>query len=560
TSTDTGELPPSEEVLDNSAEGATAAPAREDAPTSDVTMAVPATEAPLAAAEPAPRRGPVLLRRRNLLIAGGVGIVTLGAAGLIAKNEHLGYFIRTKIAHAKTPWIPPRPHPQPLPDGPLTTPSDLVIFDGKLATGWQDRSWGAHLAGDTSVTYQGQPVITGQIKNWSGLAFNTSLFDTSGMGYIQCFVRGEGKGGQFVTVYVNEGASVWRGGLLLGDYTKGGSISSSEWRMARVPLTALKADNLNAEGIVMQADGPNDQGMIHLADLRIVYHPDLNPPKVEKLWAYDLETITLAFQFEMDVNAAGRETAYMISSANSTKDPAYPASQPVTPLRARYHPLARTVSLLVPTPLRQGGTYAVSVAPIPDRFGVNTVKGSQGQVQVTSNPLALNFVPSAERKPINPEIYGMSIVSDHDLARDAGVTIARWGGTPQSRYNWKLGNAFNAGRDYYFQNGNYGRTSPADIAPSGVPDQQVQQDKAYGMSSLIQIPTTGWVANGSSPVRSIGVPGLGGIPSVPNGDAVPWYDPSSNRNLTSVPSRARKGSAFSDPPDLGDATVAQDEW
>ncbi|MGH2515031.1 MAG: hypothetical protein ACRDHP_05190, partial [Ktedonobacterales bacterium] len=73
TSADTGELPPSEEVLDSSEEGATAALARESAPTSDVTAPDPATEAPRAATEPAPRRGPVLLRRRNLLIAGGVG-------------------------------------------------------------------------------------------------------------------------------------------------------------------------------------------------------------------------------------------------------------------------------------------------------------------------------------------------------------------------------------------------------------------------------------------------------------------------------------------------------
>lgn len=525
--------------------------------------AAPTPESNAPDTQPSQGRGPLHISRRKLLVAGsGIVVVSGVGAGLIAKHVHAGYLLRSKVLGklSSAHWVPPTPHPQPLPDGPLSTPNDVTIFDGKLMSGWDDWSWGSHLTGDSDVTYRGKPVITAQLDNWSGVYYHADLFDTSGLGYFQCYVRAENHGGQFVTVYVDAGAKDWRGGVLLGDYTQGGSISQSEWRLVRVPLAALRSQELNAEGIVLQADSPNNQGTIHLADLRFVYHPDLHAPTVKRIWTYDLETITLAFQFEMDPAAAGTETSYMIAAAAGTQDPNYPQAQPVSPLRARYHPAARTVSLLVPTPMQEGSSYSVSLAPIPDRFGVKTVKGSQGQVQVTSNPLEVNCDVSAERKPISPEIYGMSNVTDYDLTRELGVTVARWGGTPQSRYNWKLGNAFNAGRDYYFQNGNYGHTSAADRAPSGMADQQIAANTANKLTTLLQIPTLGWVAKDDSSVRSQGVPGIGGMPTVKNGDAVPWYDPTANRQLTSVPSRARKGAPFSDPPDLNDPTVAQDEW
>jgi hypothetical protein len=502
---------------------------------------------------------PGRISRRKLLVAGGGIVVVSGVGGgLIAQHLLASAHQRAKSSQ-RANWTPPTPHPQPLPDGPLSTPNDVAIFDGTLQPGWVDVSRGSHRTGDTRTTYQGQPVITVELDNWSTVAYRTALFDMAGLAYLQCYVRAEGQGGQFIAVYVDLGGGVWRGGMLLGDYTQGGSISAREWRLVRVPVAALQAQQVNAEGLVLQAYGPTHQGTVHFADLRFVYQPGPHAPAA-KLWAYDLETITLAFPVEMYPAAASNASAYMVTSAPGTRDPAYPQAHLVSPVSARYHPGVHTVSLRMPAPLRAGGTYAVSLTKIPERSGAGAVTGAQGQVQVTANPLEVFCVPAAERKPISPDIYGMSNVTDHELARELGVTVARWGGTPQSRYNWKLGNAFNAGRDYYFQNGNYGHVSPADRAPSGVPDQQIAADRAYHLTTMIQISTLGWVAKDDSSVRSLGVPGLGGPPTVPDGDAVAWYDPTANRLRTSVPSRARKGSPFSDPPDLRDRTVAQDEW
>ncbi len=32
----------------------------------------------------------------------------------------------------------------------------------------------------------------------------------------------------------------------------------------------------------------------------------------------------------------------------------------------------------------------------------------------------------------------------------------RWGGNPMTRYNWQLGNAYNVGKDWFFENGKTG--------------------------------------------------------------------------------------------------------
>lgn len=513
------------------------------------------------AASKASTRYSPFITRRKLLVAGG-GLLVVGGAGLAVAELKYGKQIKKLVTGKYNPTPVPRliPHPQKLPDGPMSTPNDIVIFDGALAANWADRSWGSHTVGDSSVTYHGKPVITMGVSNWSGISLHTDPFDTSGYAYLQCYATADTKGSQLVTTWMDAGASIWLGGTLLGDYTQGGSIVPGAWNLVRVPLDVLKASSVDSEGLILQAYGAGAQGTIHLADLRLVYYPDLNPPRVGKLWAYDLGVITLAFQYPMDPKAAANEANYMIAAASGTSDPNYPAAHPVTPLRARYHSDPHTVSLTVPAALKSGGAYSVTLAPIADKFGVKSVQGLQGQVTITSNPLTAACDVSGERHAINPEIYGLSNVNDHDLARDLGVTVARWGGTPQSRYNWKLGNAFNSGSDYYFQNGNYGHGSPADSQPSGVADQQVAADRAYNMTTILQIPTTGWVANGTYPARSVGVPGLGGAPVSPGSDAIYGYDPTYNRQHMCWPSRARKGSGLQDPPDLNDQTVAQDEW
>lgn len=503
------------------------------------------------------RRLPRVSRRIFLVTAGG-GVLAAGAGALVLKETHLYSKVYWKLRGRFFPNDYPLPaaHPQPLPTGPMSTPRDVVIFDGKLAQGWQDWSWGEHKIPDSSVNHDGQPVMTMHVINWDGLQLVGDAHDATGLGYLQCWVQATQSNGQVVTLTLltPDGRT---GSVSLGDYTQGGGIANGAWRLARVPLGALGFDALAVQGMVLQAGAPQDQGSIALSDLRIVYSPDLRPPVVQRAWTYDLGVITLAFDQQMEVASAGVARAYLIGAADGTNDANYPPGVLVAAVGASYHIQGRTVSLAVPKPLRAGGTYTVTVAPVSDRVGVASSAGMRAQVQVTRQPLAV-AVGGAPGRTISPEIYGNAGNSAAENA-DLGVTLARWGGNAVTRYNWKLGNAFSAARDYNFQNGNYGATSPLDRQPSGVVDQSIAASRAANIGTLLTIPTIGWVAKDDSS-HSINVPAEGGPPLVPNGAAIAGYDPAANRARTCVPSRARKGAPLSDPPDLGDRTVAQDEW
>jgi len=52
---------------------------------------------------------------------------------------------------------------------------------------------------------------------------------------------------------------------------------------------------------------------------------------------------------------------------------------------------------------------------------------------------------------ISPDIYGLAVPSATAIA-DWKVPLIRWGGNTAERYNWQLGNAWNTGKDWFFEN------------------------------------------------------------------------------------------------------------
>jgi hypothetical protein len=88
---------------------------------------------------------------------------------------------------------------------------------------------------------------------------------------------------------------------------------------------------------------------------------------------------------------------------------------------------------------------------------------------------------------ISPLIYGMNHAPKEHL-QALGIKLNRWGGNPSTRYNWKLGNSWNAGRDYFYRNGDYGYTG------SSASDDFVAETTAAGGDALVTLPTLGWVA------------------------------------------------------------------
>ena len=97
----------------------------------------------------------------------------------------------------------------------------------------------------------------------------------------------------------------------------------------------------------------------------------------------------------------------------------------------------------------------------------------------------------AEPRKISPYIYGIAFdpqtISQSHWTR-LGATARRWGGNPSSRYNWKLGNAWNTASDWYFRNVNY----TSDRAYSW--RHYLAENEANGLHSAITLPMLGWVA------------------------------------------------------------------
>jgi hypothetical protein len=89
--------------------------------------------------------------------------------------------------------------------------------------------------------------------------------------------------------------------------------------------------------------------------------------------------------------------------------------------------------------------------------------------------------------PISPLIYGVSNGAD-DVMAALRPTFVSWGGNPSSRYNWELGHAWNAGRDWDYRNGNY------DYTGASASDDFIATAKANGSSVRLAVPTLGWVA------------------------------------------------------------------
>ncbi len=437
--------------------------------------------------------------------------------------------------------------------GPLTTQNDVVAYtQGKLSSGWQDWSWAYRQLNSKAVLYQNQPTILMALDSWGALYLHApGAIDLTDYGYLQFYVNGGDGSNQKANAFFRVGSS-YTGAADIGLYTQGGAITSNTWRLTRIPLSAMQAEKLTVSGILIQDASGGHQSNISIADLRIIYAPDLTPPHIVQALAYDLGTITLVFDKRMQSDDTQSTRFYSISST----DPAYKTAQ--APLVAHYHSVPQSVSLVVPHSMRANGLYTVTLGPIRDKFGVTLPNPSVAHV--TAQSLTLQIDPTQGRHPISPLIYGLA-EADSDTLQGLRPTINRWGGNQTTRYNWKLGNAFSAARDYQFRNGSYSQDTAADKQPSGVADQFIAANQAVGADTIITIPNIGWVARDANlNTRSTNVPQTGGPPISPGSDVIDGYDPADNRKTTCVPSRALKGSPLADPPDLTDTSVAQDEW
>jgi hypothetical protein len=86
--------------------------------------------------------------------------------------------------------------------------------------------------------------------------------------------------------------------------------------------------------------------------------------------------------------------------------------------------------------------------------------------------------------PISPDVYGVAAAPEAFL-KNYQVPLNRWGGNTASRYNWKLGNAWNTGHDWFFLN-----VAIEDQAWEGFLRRSVNA----GGRVIVSVPLVGWVA------------------------------------------------------------------
>lgn len=102
------------------------------------------------------------------------------------------------------------------------------------------------------------------------------------------------------------------------------------------------------------------------------------------------------------------------------------------------------------------------------------------------NTVSIHIDAAKNRRPIHPEIYGVSWGSPQALA-GLRCPVNRAGGNAMTQYNWKL-NSDNRGNDWYFES-----IADSDPTPGGRGDTFVHDSKSNGAQPMMTIPMIGWV-------------------------------------------------------------------
>ncbi|MCD9020793.1 glycoside hydrolase family 44 protein [Cohnella silvisoli] len=98
---------------------------------------------------------------------------------------------------------------------------------------------------------------------------------------------------------------------------------------------------------------------------------------------------------------------------------------------------------------------------------------------------------NSDRKPINPEIYGINYDDMHPTDSTLTFPVQRWGGNNTTRYNWQLDTA-NRSSDWYFMNFPYENDNAGDLPNGSTSDRFIDGVHDKGGKVLLTVPTIGW--------------------------------------------------------------------
>ncbi|MEM7585004.1 MAG: glycoside hydrolase family 44 protein [Acidobacteriota bacterium] len=105
-------------------------------------------------------------------------------------------------------------------------------------------------------------------------------------------------------------------------------------------------------------------------------------------------------------------------------------------------------------------------------------------------PVAVSVDPGADRRAINPEIYGVAF-GDTDRFAEIGYPVRRWGGNSVTRYNWRNA-VHNTASDYFFQNIVDEVADPSTLPHGSSSDAFTDEALAAGAEVIMTAPIIGW--------------------------------------------------------------------
>ena len=157
-----------------------------------------------------------------------------------------------------------------------------------------------------------------------------------------------------------------------------------------------------------------------------------------------------------------------------------------------------------------GGSWTEVVVPLADFGAVDAFDGillmawtaadqatvSVDDVDLLENetepppptPVAIAVDPAADRRPIDPRIYGVNF-GDPDQVAALRYPLRRRGGNSTTRYNWRI-DVHNTAADYFFQN--IAAPDPGTLPHGSAADVFVDETLAAGGDVILTAPTIGW--------------------------------------------------------------------
>ena len=144
----------------------------------------------------------------------------------------------------------------------------------------------------------------------------------------------------------------------------------------------------------------------------------------------------------------------------------------------------------------------VSLVPLPPEVAAALAAGGGRSGKGSGRETGMTIDCTASGHRISPLIYGIALDGNREKQDThqfrLGATTRRWGGNPATRYNWKLGGAWNTANDWYYLNVDIG-FSYQDF---------LDTNRKRGMESALTLPMIGWVAkdtkSASFPVSQFG--------------------------------------------------------